>query len=92
MKDNAPNAEQNRSAGAGSRPRQGWFRSSGTALDVAQARASLRAAWLVADSYSPAELAQRLPAPLRAEFVEYTPQLVWFLQTVAALVEEGAEL
>ena len=49
-------------------------------------------AWLVSDTYTPIELVRRLPAAARAEFIEYTPQFVWFLQSVAALIEEGAEL
>ena len=92
MKDNAPNAEQNRSAGAGSRPRQGWFRSSGTALDVTQARAALRAAWLVADNFSPSELVRRLPASARAESIEHGRELESFLRAVRLEIEEGAEL
>lgn len=87
MKDD--NARTVAGAGAGSRPGQGRRQSSATALDAAQARAALRAVWLVSETYTPAELAERLPASARAEFIEHTPQFVWFLQSVAALIEES---
>ena len=89
MNDNARTVA---GAGAGSRPGQGRRQSSATALDAAQARSALRAAWLVSDTYTPTELARRLPAAARAEFIEYGPELESFLRAVRLEIEEGAEL
>ena len=54
--------------------------------------ATLRALWQLADIFPPADLAGRLSAPARAEFIEHGQELESFLRAVRIEIEERAEL
>lgn len=58
--------------------------------DNISVHATLRALWLLADTYPPADLAGRLSAPARAEFIEHGPKLERFFRDVCVEIEEDA--